>query len=208
MSGFYPSPSPSPLLIKPNIGLDLPPLPSPQVHASKRKNAPRRSLSPLQDQSDKTIERIVQLDVYSIFCSNPRLLYQPRVVAPKIVPQSSKANAPDFASLELPNMRDFKDTQAGAQTLDITPDLEDYHELTPEEVTTCSTLRIYPAQYVMIKRTMLKAVANLGPFKKREAQTWFRIDICILYDWFKALGWIPNFDEWASEKRSKKLRRR
>eukprot|EP00842_Homolaphlyctis_polyrhiza_P005687 jgi/Hompol1/6119/HPOL_000712-RA len=76
-----------------------------------------------------------------------------------------------------------------------------YGTLTPEELSTCETLRILPEVYFHIKRTMLQAVAHYGPFKKREAQTWFRIDvnkICIIYDWYKSIGWIPNTGEWSS----------
>lgn len=99
--------------------------------------------------------------------------------------------------------------EAGSQSLSLSPDLESYDDLTSEEITTCSTLRIYPAQYSNIKRTLLQAVASYGPFRKREAQTWFRIDvnkvlllssqICIIYDWFKALGWIPHFEDWQKD---------
>ena len=52
-----------------------------------------------------------------------------------------------------------------------------FDELTSEEVRTCATLRILPNQYLEIKKTLLTAVETYGPFKKREAQTWFRIDV-------------------------------
>ena len=52
-----------------------------------------------------------------------------------------------------------------------------YSMLTPEEISTCATLRILPDTYYDIKKKMLLAVAFRGPFKKREAQTWFRIDV-------------------------------
>ena len=55
--------------------------------------------------------------------------------------------------------------------------MEYYEDLTLEEIKTCATLRITPKQYIEIKRTMLTAVRSYGPFKKREAQTWFRIDV-------------------------------
>jgi hypothetical protein len=47
-----------------------------------------------------------------------------------------------------------------------------------------------------------------GPFRKREAQTWFRMDvnkICVIYDWFKALGWIPEYDQWEAHVNKKDL---
>ncbi|KAL2915321.1 hypothetical protein HK105_205186 [Polyrhizophydium stewartii] len=88
----------------------------------------------------------------------------------------------------------------GAQLLPLSPAMELYDLLTPEELSTCAILRILPKVYFDIKKTMLQAVRHHGPFKKREAQTWFRIDvnkICIIYDWFKDLGWIPNTAEWS-----------
>ncbi|XJO74869.1 hypothetical protein BDV3_005626 [Batrachochytrium dendrobatidis] len=91
--------------------------------------------------------------------------------------------------------------KTGSQPLKFPSGLSMADELTKEELQTCATLRIYPDVYYNIKKTMLQAVAYYGPFKKREAQTWFRIDvnkICIIYDWFKSLGWIPNDGEWAT----------
>ena len=66
---------------------------------------------------------------------------------------------------------------AGSSILAIHPTAEGYGLLTREEVVTCEILRIFPTQYLHIKKTLLNAVATYGPFKKREAQTWFRIDV-------------------------------
>lgn len=66
---------------------------------------------------------------------------------------------------------------AGAQPLAISDEMPGYFSLTIEELKTCGTLRITPQQYLEIKKTMLTAVIAYGPFKKREAQTWFRIDV-------------------------------
>ncbi|KAH9252583.1 hypothetical protein BASA81_009452 [Batrachochytrium salamandrivorans] len=71
--------------------------------------------------------------------------------------------------------------------------------LTAEEVGICSTLRILPDQYMHIKEVILTQVERRGPFKKRDAKSWFRIDVnktAIIYDWFRALGWIPPDEEW------------
>jgi hypothetical protein len=76
--------------------------------------------------------------------------------------------------------------------------------LTKEEVRTCSSLRILPAQYLNMKQVLLTAVENRGPFKKRECQSWFRIDVnktCLIYDWFRALEWIPSFEDWERSRR-------
>lgn len=60
--------------------------------------------------------------------------------------------------------------------LDIPESTECYQDVTKEELMTCKILRIFPAQYLHIKETMLKQVMK-GPFKKRDAQAWFRIDV-------------------------------
>ncbi|KAH6571447.1 hypothetical protein BASA60_007159 [Batrachochytrium salamandrivorans] len=47
--------------------------------------------------------------------------------------------------------------------------------LTAEEVGICSTLRILPDQYMHIKEVILTQVERRGPFKKRDAKSWFRL---------------------------------
>jgi len=80
------------------------------------------------------------------------------------------------------NMAKFKVTSGVANvtwkgtTLDIPDTCEFYDDITKEELMTCKILRIFPAQYLHIKETMLKQVMK-GPFKKRDAQAWFRIDV-------------------------------
>jgi hypothetical protein len=108
--------------------------------------------------------------------------------------QSACKVLPDFIIAKEPESLDlspFKETKGapavswkgtfsimlGAQPLLITSQMPEFHHLTPEEIKTCATLRISPQQYLEIKRTMLTAVNCYGPFKKREAQTWFRIDV-------------------------------
>ncbi|KAJ3052381.1 Transcriptional adapter ada2, partial [Rhizophlyctis rosea] len=88
-------------------------------------------------------------------------------------------------------------------SLDIPSTSAGYHLLTDEELITCSTLRMMPSQYLTVKETLLGAVAR-GPFKKREAKRWFRIDVnktAVLYDWFKTLGWIPDEEDWEKHRR-------
>ena len=60
--------------------------------------------------------------------------------------------------------------------------------LTPEEATLAATLRLYPAQYMQIKRTVLGATYTRPPFRKKEMRSWFPIDvnkINKLYDWYR-----------------------
>ncbi|KAJ3325022.1 Transcriptional adapter ada2 [Boothiomyces sp. JEL0866] len=245
----YPSPIPSPFLPKSTLIWEAPQ--NELQHKSKRKNSvPHRSLSPPLDHVDRSFQRIVNLDVYAVFKENPAQLLgkkisdsdsesnpkSPRESVPeppkpkstsacKVLPSFIVKNEP----MEL-DLCEYKETKgapnvswkAGAQPLPITKDMPEYDDLTAEEVRTCATLRISPKQYIEIKRTMLTAVRSYGPFKKREAQTWFRIDvnkICIIYDWFKALQWIPSTDDWVapadsgrrgsfSEHRQKKLKRK
>ena len=61
--------------------------------------------------------------------------------------------------------------------MEISPTEEMYNLLTPEELLLSSTLRVLPAQYMHIKETMLGQVIKRGPFKKRDAKSWFRIDV-------------------------------
>ncbi|KAI8616284.1 hypothetical protein BC830DRAFT_1118598 [Chytriomyces sp. MP71] len=80
----------------------------------------------------------------------------------------------------------------------------DFHQLTPEEATLCRTLRLYPSQYVTIKRTVLAGTYTRAAFKKKEMRAWFPIDvnkINKIHDWFLALGWIPRAEEeWAGRR--------
>jgi hypothetical protein len=79
----------------------------------------------------------------------------------------------------------YNDTKGAPQVLwkkggmlRIPQDTEGYNNLTFEEIGICSTLRILPLQYLHIKETILGNVLKLkGPFKKRDAKSWFRIDV-------------------------------
>ncbi|KAJ3094121.1 Transcriptional adapter ada2, partial [Phlyctochytrium bullatum] len=75
----------------------------------------------------------------------------------------------------------------------IPPSLPRANELTQQEIQTCSTLRMYPDQYLDLKETLLATIVVRGAYKKRDAQQWFRIDVNKtnkLYDWFVLCGWI------------------
>ena len=175
------------------------------LHKSKRKNQPQRSIQP-KDQVDRSFQRIVTLDVYAAFKENPSMLLsrRPSITDSEMSISSKSSTGPDLKSKGsalqssakvLPtfiqqkepldfDLSGFQDTRGapsvswkGAQPLAITLEMADYELLTAEEIKTCATLRILPQQYVEIKRTMLTAVSSYGPFKKREAQTWFRIDV-------------------------------
>jgi hypothetical protein len=79
----------------------------------------------------------------------------------------------------------YNDTKGAPQVLwkkggmlRIPQETEGYSNLTFEEIGICSTLRILPLQYLHIKETILGNVLKLkGPFKKRDAKSWFRIDV-------------------------------
>jgi hypothetical protein len=92
-------------------------------------------------------------------------------------------------------------------SLTIPQDSPNYDVITPEEVRTCSSLRILPDQYLHLKAVILHAAETKGPFKKRDAKSWFRIDVnktAVLYDWFRSLGWIPSDLEWERRFRERK----
>ncbi|KAJ3321141.1 hypothetical protein HDV06_004594 [Boothiomyces sp. JEL0866] len=153
---------------------------------SKRKSTPSRSLSNINNTDEKYLQGIVTLDVYSVYKDNPKMLLS----------RTEKKDLP----FDLSN---FKNTRGAPEVVwkkDISPDEDMYDQLTPEEIRISSTLRVLPLQYLHIKETILTQVHKRGPFKKRDAKSWFRIDTAILFDWFKALGWIPSDDEWEKKK--------
>jgi hypothetical protein len=72
--------------------------------------------------------------------------------------------------------------------------------VTEEELIVCATLRLLPETYLYMKKSLLKAVFTYGPFKNRDAQKWYRMDVnktSQVYEWFRVLGWIPSsIQEW------------
>jgi hypothetical protein len=60
--------------------------------------------------------------------------------------------------------------------LTISPNEPFYKDLTEEEIEISSILRLTPSQYLHIKQKFLEQV-QCGPFKKRDAKSWFRIDV-------------------------------
>ncbi|KAI8904479.1 Homeodomain-like protein [Gorgonomyces haynaldii] len=180
----YPSP-----LLSPIDGFPIKPF---EMKLSRRKSKPHRALQVASE--CKQSLGIVQLDVFKLYRSNPRKLLSPREKRDQSV-----------------NLNLYKDTYGAPQVLwkkggvlYICPSSPGYDQITPEELNICQTLRILPDQYLHIKETILSQVLKRGPFKKRDAKSWFRIDVnktAIIFDWFKALGWIPNDDEWESKRR-------
>jgi hypothetical protein len=75
----------------------------------------------------------------------------------------------------------------------IDPASEGYDQLQPDEVQTCSILRLPPTVYLKIKETLVSARHYKGTFKKRDAQRWCRVDVNKtgkIFDWFIAKGWL------------------
>ncbi|KAJ3356951.1 Transcriptional adapter ada2 [Kappamyces sp. JEL0680] len=183
--------------------------------SKKRKTSPpvRSVLIPNQlSEDEKLLQGICKLDVYSVYTTHPEQLLR-RVASSASLgsnsgslsdcksDDSSEAMTPLISS-GLIDMAAFKNT-SGAPTVIwkkvISPTEECYDLLTPEEIKLASTLRVLPSQYLHIKETILTQVHVRGPFKKRDAKSWFRIDVnktAILFDWFRTLGWIPSDDEW------------
>lgn len=70
---------------------------------------------------------------------------------------------------------------------------EGVHLLTKEEQELCSSLRIMPRPYLVIKETILKECARLGGLKRRQARELIKIDVnktSRIYDFFVEVGWI------------------
>ncbi|KAG1469804.1 hypothetical protein G6F56_003047 [Rhizopus delemar] len=82
-------------------------------------------------------------------------------------------------------------------------DADGVHLLTDEEKILCSTLRIMPRPYLVIKDTILKEYAKLGFLKRRQTRALIKIDVnktSRIYDFFVESGWIKAFKD--SEKPS------
>ncbi|KAL1915166.1 uncharacterized protein VTP21DRAFT_7647 [Calcarisporiella thermophila] len=67
------------------------------------------------------------------------------------------------------------------------------HLLTQDEQNLCSTLRIMPKPYLVIKETILKEYARLGALRRRQARELIKIDVnktSRIYDFFVEMGWV------------------
>ncbi|KAI7857170.1 hypothetical protein BDC45DRAFT_501849 [Circinella umbellata] len=84
-----------------------------------------------------------------------------------------------------------------ANPLDIS-EADGVHLLTEQEQILCSTLRILPRPYMVIKDTILKEYAKQGYLKRRQARALIKIDVnktSRIYDFFIESGWIKAFKE-------------
>lgn len=80
-------------------------------------------------------------------------------------------------------------------------DADGVHLLTEEEQVLCSTLRIMPRPYLVIKDTILKEYARLGHMKRRQCRSLIKIDVnktSRIYDFFVESGWIKAFRDPAT----------
>ncbi|OAD01338.1 Homeodomain-like DNA binding domain-containing transcription factor [Mucor lusitanicus CBS 277.49] len=80
-------------------------------------------------------------------------------------------------------------------------DADGVHLLTEEEQVLCSTLRIMPRPYLVIKDTILKEYARLGYLKRRQCRSLIKIDVnktSRIYDFFVESGWIKAFKDPAT----------
>jgi transcriptional adapter 2-alpha len=80
-------------------------------------------------------------------------------------------------------------------------DADGVHLLTEEEQILCSTLRIMPRPYLVIKDTILKEYAKQGYLKRRQARALIKIDVnktSRIYDFFVESGWIKAFKDPAA----------
>jgi hypothetical protein len=113
--------------------------------------------------------------------------------------------------------------------LTLLPTEKDYDQLTPEELKIASVLRVIPSQYLHIKETILtqarmysceliflgssertlqkKRCEIMVPYRCKQG-TCSLCEFCfnriynktaILFDWFRALGWIPSDEVWESK---------
>ncbi|KAF9434356.1 Transcriptional adapter ada2 [Entomortierella beljakovae] len=76
-------------------------------------------------------------------------------------------------------------------------DAEGIHLLTVPEQALCSSLRIFPKSYLIIKEQLLKEHTRLGGLKRRQARELIKIDVNKtgkIYDFFVEAGWVQNSD--------------
>lgn len=88
-----------------------------------------------------------------------------------------------------------------ATPLDIS-EADGVHLLTEQEQVLCSTLRIMPRPYMIIKDTILKEYAKQGYLKRRQARGLIKIDVnktSRIYDFFIESGWIKAFKDPSTE---------
>ncbi|KAI9835230.1 MAG: Transcriptional adapter ada2 [Sclerophora amabilis] len=101
-----------------------------------------------------------------------------------LTPQSGKSR---FVVQPLPNVLPLKFENENAA---------DLHLLTKEEQQLCSTLRIYPKPYLVMKEHLMKeAMKQGGTLKKKSAREICKIDVnkCgRIFDFFVHAGWITN----------------
>ncbi|KAJ3290435.1 hypothetical protein HK104_006788 [Borealophlyctis nickersoniae] len=154
---------------------------SPARRRPRKNPHPHRSPPRPTSAAERKSQRIINLDVYSIYLRNPASLLYRRIQKP----DRSSPSIVKTSRLPKINLAQYADTRGAppvvwkkgaAALLEIPPSSPGYFLLTPEELTTCSTLRMRPDQYLTVKETLLSA-AQRGPFKKREAKSWFRIDV-------------------------------
>ncbi|KAJ3290588.1 hypothetical protein HDU79_003116 [Rhizoclosmatium sp. JEL0117] len=72
-------------------------------------------------------------------------------------------------------------------------DMEGYSKLAPDEIETCSILRVPPADYIQVKNILLSARKHFDTFTKRQAQKWYGIDVNKtgkIFDWFVSKNWL------------------
>ncbi|ORZ06484.1 hypothetical protein BCR42DRAFT_427211 [Absidia repens] len=96
------------------------------------------------------------------------------------VPSKSKSKPPPPTGRKPANPLDISNTDG----VDL---------LTPEEQVLCSTLRLLPRPYLVIKDTILKEYAKQGFLKRRATRALIKIDVnktSRIYDFFIESGWI------------------
>lgn len=128
---------------------------------------------------------------------NPTLLPSFKGTAGPISAASSSTAAspsvlPVPASLSKPKPPTPAVGRKPANPLDIT-NMDGFDLLSSSEQTLCSTLRLLPRSYLVIKGTILKEYEKKGFLKRRAARALIKIDVnktSRIYDFFIESGWI------------------
>ncbi|KAJ3122031.1 RNA-dependent RNA polymerase [Nowakowskiella sp. JEL0407] len=113
---------------------------------------------------------------------------------PQTPTQLPRVNSiPSTTSSPQPHPSPLPPRRPTAQPVDVS-NADGYDLLLPSEQQICSTLRILPRAYLVIKETILKEyAARKGNLRKRQARGLVKIDVnktSRLYDFWVGMGWI------------------
>ena len=127
--------------------------------------------------------------------TSTELTYRPRGIFPATSHDNQASPRLTNGHLSPPNPRAMMQPLGNIQPLKVDLNMPtDWHLLTTEEQQICTSLRLYPKPYLIIKEQALKeALKQMGPLKKKAVKDLCRLDpikAYRLFDFFADNGWI------------------